>query len=186
MSELNGKTFIFYPELGGMNASITAVFILILIGASMVFLPEVSIMFDKKIQLNSMVLYTAGGTCLLLSAIIYSVAKVASSSAKYFLTETKLVVESGFATKTISNLDLKKVTDLELKQTAIQNFFGGCTIIIYSNDITDPVMKIKGLYVTHGKNVFKLLGYFTGLQSPEVNKKIEERVELQDTNLQDA
>jgi uncharacterized membrane protein YdbT with pleckstrin-like domain len=183
MNELKGKTFIFYPEFSGMNASIATVFVLILVGASMIFLPEVLIMFDKKIQLNNMILYTVGGICLLLSAIIYSVVKVAVNSAKYFLTETKLMVESGFTTKTFSDLNLKKVIDLELKQTAMQNFFGGCTIIIYSNDITDPVMKIRGLDVTHGKNVFKLLSYFVGLQSPEVIKKVEERAELQDENL---
>jgi hypothetical protein len=81
------------------------------------------------------------------------------------LTENKLIVESGFTTKTISNLDLKRVIDLELKQNIIQNFFDDCILIIYSSDITDPVLKIKGLSLSHGKNIFKLLTFFVGLQN---------------------
>jgi hypothetical protein len=73
------------------------------------------------------------------------------------------MAERGFAAKTISTLDLENVIDLELKQSASQRIFGGCSITLYNNDVTDPVIIIKGLNIQRGKNVFKLLNYFVDL-----------------------
>jgi hypothetical protein len=169
---LRSKTLIFYPEYNGMSGSITIISIFMLIGVSMILSPEFLSIPNNKFPFGEMTLYVGGGICFLLSMVVFFNMKITTGNTKYFLTETKLVVESGFVTKTISALDLKNVIDLELKQTAIQNFFSNCTVIIYSNDITDPIMKIKGLDLIHGRSVFKLLVYFVGLQNPDITEKI--------------
>jgi uncharacterized membrane protein YdbT with pleckstrin-like domain len=161
MSDLRNKTFTFRPEFTGMNESVTVMAFLMLFGGCLVFLPEIITAGRLKPTINTTYTsYTAGFLCLLVALILYIKKRAYINSTKYFLTENKLIVERGFITKVISDIDLEKVIDLEFRQTIMQNFFDSCTIVIYSDDITDSIVKIKGLNAVHGKNVFKLLQYF--------------------------
>jgi uncharacterized membrane protein YdbT with pleckstrin-like domain len=163
MEELKNKTFVFYPEFSGMSGSVVAILFLMLAGAFFIFLPEFMAAGQQRSFTDNILLYALGMISFLMAFVVFFGRKVTIESVKYFLTENKLVVERGFATKTISTLDLENVIDLELRQSAPERTFGGCTLTLYNNDVTDPVIIIKGLSIYHGRNVFKLLNYFVDL-----------------------
>jgi uncharacterized membrane protein YdbT with pleckstrin-like domain len=160
MSDLRNKTFTFRPEFAGMNKSVAIIALLVLLGGCLVFLPEVVAAGQFKSTMNTTYMYAGGLLCFLSALMVYIKKRTYISSTKYFLTESKLIVERGFVTKVISDIDLEKVIDLEFRQTIMQSFFDSCDIVVYSDDITDSIIKIKGLSAAHGKNVFKLLQYF--------------------------
>ena len=79
---------------------------------------------------------------------------------RYRLSPERLTVESGIFSKTMSNLELWRVSDIQFKQSATQVVFGDCTIELITKDISHPVMHINGLSVRRGKTVYNILNKY--------------------------
>jgi hypothetical protein len=167
-SKLKKKTFVFYPEFSGMVGSTTLMSALLIVGACLVFTQEIFGNPKSGLLVSDIIMYVLGGLCFIAALFVYVFKRLYINSTKYFLTETKLVIESGVVKKKVSELALSNIIDLELEQSIIQNFFNGCTLIIYSTDATDPVLEISDLNIVNAKNIFKLLGYFVELNKPEI------------------
>lgn len=65
------------------------------------------------------------------------------SFTKYYLTETRLIVESGLFNKREEEVRLYRVRDILLKESAFEQLNKTGTIIISSADASMPIMKIK-------------------------------------------
>ena len=63
----------------------------------------------------------------------------------------------------VSNLELWRVVDIELKQSAIEYATGGCTIVLTTQDLSDPMLYIKGLSINAGKSVYDTLTNYVAL-----------------------
>ena len=83
--------------------------------------------------------------------------KLTISSNKYILTDQRLTVEKGILSKKISNLELWRIVDIEMKQSAGELATGGCTIVLTTQDLSDPTLYIKGLNIAHGREIYKAL-----------------------------
>lgn len=81
-------------------------------------------------------------------------------STKYRLSPERLTFESGIVAKSMSNLELWRVTDVQFKQSATQVMFGDCTIELITKDVTHPVLHIDGLSVKRAKIIYDILNRY--------------------------
>ncbi len=65
------------------------------------------------------------------------------SFTRYFLTETKFIIRTGFLSLEETEFDLYKVTDKKLQLPLFQRIFGCGTIVIYVKDTDSPTTIIK-------------------------------------------
>lgn len=77
------------------------------------------------------------------------------SFTRYFLTEKKFIVRTGFLSITEEETDLYKITDKKLTLSLGQRIFGCGSITIYSRDTDTPTTVIKSI-----KNPRKVLELF--------------------------
>lgn len=161
-ADLLNKTFIFYPEFKGYKQKIFIILFLIILGISLYYLPEI---INFK-QLSNNILFTKiiGIICIILSCLLYIINRLVISTTKYSLTNKTLIKENGVLSKKVSTLEIKSILDIEIKQNIIENIFRGATIILHTDDITDPLFKIKGLEINYSRQVFELINYFKSLK----------------------
>lgn len=67
------------------------------------------------------------------------------SFTKYILTEEKLLVDTGFLSKTQEEIRLYRITDFTVKQKFLQRLFGVGNIFISSSDNTQGEFLIKDI-----------------------------------------
>lgn len=155
--DLETKTFVFYPEFSGMKDRIANIIILGVIGVLLISMPE---MFGFSKMLGNIFLELLGGIFLLFSLAIFVISSLYINNVKYILTTKRLTIELGSVTKKISNLELCKIIDMEITQNTIQLIFGGCTLTLNTDDLSDPRIDIIGLNIEHARQVYELIRYF--------------------------
>jgi len=79
------------------------------------------------------------------------------NSTKYTLSPKRLTVEKGIMSRTVSNLELWRITDIQLKQSGGQVVFGGCSIELITKDISHPVLRIEGMSIKRGRAIYKVM-----------------------------
>ncbi len=77
------------------------------------------------------------------------------SFTRYFLTEKKLIIRTGFLSITEEEIDLYKITDKKLTLPFGQRMFGCGSITIYSRDTDTPNVIVKS--VKNPRKVMELL-----------------------------
>jgi len=77
------------------------------------------------------------------------------SFTRYYLTETKLIVRTGFFNITEDEVELYKITDKKLLRPFGQRLCGCGTIIIYSKDVSAPELEIHS--VKKVRNVLNMI-----------------------------
>jgi len=77
------------------------------------------------------------------------------SFTRYFLTEKKLIIRTGFLSITEEEIDLYKITDKKLTLPFGQRMFGCGSITIYSRDTDTPNVIVKS--VKSPRKVMELL-----------------------------
>ncbi|CAG8510192.1 9438_t:CDS:2 [Ambispora gerdemannii] len=65
------------------------------------------------------------------------------SSTKWRITTRRIDYISGICGSEENTLDLRRITDLKYKRSCVQLLVGRGTLTIFSNDNTDPVLKIS-------------------------------------------
>lgn len=84
------------------------------------------------------------------------------SFTRYFLTEKKIVVRTGFLSITETETDLYKITDKKLTLSFGQRIFGCGTITIFSRDTDTPGFQVKS--VKQPRKVMEMLDKNIDLQ----------------------
>ncbi len=77
------------------------------------------------------------------------------SFTRYFLTEKKLIIRTGFLSITEEEIDLYKITDKKLTLPFGQRMFGCGSITIYSRDTDTPNVIVKS--IKNPRKVMELL-----------------------------
>jgi len=67
------------------------------------------------------------------------------SFTRYFVTDTKIITQTGFFSVREDEIDMYKVTDKSLKRGFFQRLFGLGTIRILSKDIDTPEKELKNI-----------------------------------------
>ena len=155
--KLENKTFIFYPEFNGMGQWVCLIVLSLIIGLCCLLVNE--FFHITKNQLLTGIIVSIGIVLIIVGIITFIVVKLYIKNFKYVLNGKRLAVESGIISRKMSNLELWRVIDIELTQSTIQLLFGGCTIRLDTDDLSDPVLYIKGLNNKYGRQVFDLINY---------------------------
>lgn len=155
------KTIKFKPEYSGFKGEIMRIIFIFLLGIFVYFAPK-PIELSRYIKDQRIYLIISGILCFV-ALVKYFKLKIYISTHKYVLTQQRLTCESGFMSKKVSNLELWRVVDIELKQSAIEYTTGGCTIVLTTQDLSDPILYIKGLSIDAGKNIYDTLTNYIAL-----------------------
>ena len=155
--ELDRKTFVFYPEFSGMKQWASLIVICLVLGLFLLLFNDFLHLTNN--QFVETVLTSVGIVSIIISILLFVMIKLYIKNFKYVLTSKRLSVESGIISKKLSNLELWRVIDIELTQSPIQLFFGGCTIRLDTDDLSDPILYIRGLNNKYGRQVFDLINY---------------------------
>lgn len=158
----------FSPEKAGMKDKFYPVYSLLILAILVKFLKNILIAFkvDFKIfgydllSLPSAFYTYAFLIIFLVAAFKYIKLKVYISTTKYILTPERLTVERGFLSKSVSNLELWRVTDIEIRQTITQKSFGACFVQLITTDVSDPVVNIDGLPYAKGRELYDILSEY--------------------------
>lgn len=158
----------FSPEKAGMKDKFFPVYLLFILSILIKFLKNILITFKIDFKIfNFDVLdipslgFTYAFLILFAIAIIkYIRLKIYISTTKYILTPQRLTIEKGFLSKSVSNLELWRVTDIEIKQTVTQKSFGACFVQLITTDISDPVINIDGLPYAKGRELYDILSEY--------------------------
>lgn len=78
-------------------------------------------------------------------------------STKYKITTEHITIETGLFTKTIDNVDVWRIRDIQFIQRLTDHWFKTCSITILTQDVTNSVFQIKGLLPEEGRKLFTLL-----------------------------
>ena len=155
------KTIKFKPEYSGFKGELIQIIFIFLLSIFVYFAPK-PIELSRYIKDPQIYLIASGVLCFI-AFIKYLKLKIYISTHKYILTQHRLTCESGFMSKKVSNLELWRVVDIELKQSAIEYTTGGCTIVLTTQDLSDPMLYIKGLNINTGKNIYNVLTDYVAL-----------------------
>ena len=151
----NQESITFRPEYSGMKAGLMSSLFLIILGAVVYYI-------DKPIEWSLYVkdprIYSWIAIFLVAIGLLrlFKI-KITIASNKYILTPQRLTAERGFLAKKVSNLELWRIVDIELKQSASEAATGGCKIVLTTQDLSDPTMYIKGLNIKHGREIYNIL-----------------------------
>ena len=77
------------------------------------------------------------------------------SFTRYRLTETKLILDTGFLNRTIDEVRLYRIMDLTLKRSLGERLFGLGTIHCHAGDKTTPEFDIR--HIRHSQDVMNML-----------------------------
>lgn len=162
------NSYKFSPEKTGMRDKFYPVYSLLILAILVKFLKSILITFKVDFKMFGYDLldvptsfYTYAFLILLLIAIFkYIKLKVYISTTKYILTPERLTIEKGFLSKSVSNLELWRVTDIQIKQTITQKSFGACFVQLITTDISDPVINIDGLPYAKGRELYDILSEY--------------------------
>lgn len=100
---------------------------------------------------------------ILIGLVILLKVYLEKKNTRYKLSPERLTVESGIFAKTMSNLELWRVSDIQFKQSAAQVAFGDCTIELITKDVSHPVLYINGLSVKRAKLIYDILNQYVAL-----------------------
>lgn len=157
----NTKIVKFKPEYSGFRGEIIQIIFIFLLSLFVYFVPK-PIELSQYIK-DSRIYFIVSGILCFIAFIKYLKLKIYISTHKYVLTQQRLTCESGFLSRKVSNLELWRVIDIELKQSAIEYTTGGCTIVLTTQDLSDPMLYIKGLNIDTGKQVYNILTEYVAL-----------------------
>ena len=160
-NENSVKIVKFKPEYSGFKGEIIQIIFIFLLSIFVYFAPK-PIELSAYIKDPRVYLIISGILCFI-AIIKYLKLKIYISTHKYILTQHRLTCESGFMSRKISNLELWRVIDIELKQSAIEFTTGGCSIVLTTQDLSDPILYIKGLNINTGKQVYNVLTEYVAL-----------------------
>lgn len=76
-------------------------------------------------------------------------------STKYIITSQRVICESGIFTKTISQVELYRLRDIQLSENIFQHLFAVETISLYSNDRTTPVLQVDS--IANGRDLLETI-----------------------------
>ena len=160
-NENSVKIVKFKPEYSGFKGEIIQIIFIFLLSIFVYFAPK-PIELSAYIKDPRVYLIISGILCFI-AIIKYLKLKIYISTHNYVLTQQRLTCESGFMSRKISNLELWRVIDIELKQSAIEFTTGGCSIVLTTQDLSDPILYIKGLNINTGKQVYNVLTEYVAL-----------------------
>lgn len=160
-NENSVKIVKFKPEYSGFKGEIMQIIFIFLLSIFVYFAPK-PIELSAYIKDPRVYLIVSGILCFI-AIIKYLKLKIYISTHNYVLTQQRLTCESGFMSRKISNLELWRVIDIELKQSAIEFTTGGCSIVLTTQDLSDPILYIKGLNINTGKQVYNVLTEYVAL-----------------------
>lgn len=174
------KTYTFCPEFAGMKDKFMPAFGLMFIGILLNFLPKfvdlTKISYSKYSlsMIEQKYFLIAGLVMAFIGFVKFLKLKIYCKTTKYTLTPQRLTIERGFFSKTISNLELWRISDIQMKQTFKQTSFGSCTLQLITSDISDPIINIDGLQKSKGKVIYQILGDYvnTALRTSGIMKTI--------------
>ena len=155
------KSVKFKPEYKGFKGEIMQIIFMFLLSAFVYFAPK-PLELSMYIKDPKVYLIISGILCFF-AFIKYLKLKIYISTHTYVLTHQRLTCESGFMSKKVSNLELWRVIDIELKQSAVEFATGGCTIVLTTQDLSDPMMYIKGLSIEAGKSIYNTMTDYVAL-----------------------
>jgi uncharacterized membrane protein YdbT with pleckstrin-like domain len=157
MGDSKNDVLKFGPELSGLKGEFVSSIFIILLGCFVCFFaPKPAELFKYTSKVNETYL----GISLILwlfGVIKFLKLKIMIKTTKYTLTKQRLTLERGFLSKKISNLELWRVVDTELKQSASEVTTGGCTVVLTTQDLSDPVLYIRGLSIKNGKKIYNVI-----------------------------
>ena len=163
----NKSSYRFSPEKAGMRDKFYPVYSLTILGIIIKFLPSILRMFGTRylfgvdIYTLPKVYFTYGAIiCVVIAIFLYIKLKVYMSTTHYILTPQRLTVESGFLSKSVSNLELWRVTDIQIRQTIAQKSFGACTVQLVTTDVSDPLVNIDGLPYKKGRELYEVMSEY--------------------------
>lgn len=154
------KTIVLKPEIDGMKGQLFSALFLIIIGICIYFFVPKPIELLKYIS-NLDKVYSILSVFFCFCGIVKLIKlKITISTTKYILTKQRLSIEKGFLSKKTSNLELWRIVDTELKQNFTELSTGGCTIALTTQDLSDPILYIKGLNIKNGKKIYEIINEY--------------------------
>ncbi|MCR5268754.1 MAG: PH domain-containing protein [Lachnospiraceae bacterium] len=70
---------------------------------------------------------------------------------KYTVDEEKMVIDRGFFKTTEDDCYIYKILDVKLERTLFERMFGLGTVVCYTGDVTDKVIKL--IHVKHSREI---------------------------------
>jgi len=96
-------------------------------------------------QTSGHYLVIAGVALLIASNLMLAWSVLRIRCQRYKITRKLIEREQGIIFKRVDALDLSRVKDVELSQNLIERIFNIGTILVFSSDRTDPVMRIEAI-----------------------------------------
>lgn len=158
----NEESITFKPAYSGLKAELISSLFLIVIGILIYFLPkpiEITRYVRKFTDKNTIYLVLSTLFCLF-GIFKFLKLKIYINSHTYILNKQRLTCKTGFLSKKVSNLELWRVLDVELKQSFTEYSTGGCTIVLTTQDLSDPILNIKGLNIKDGKSIYDVIANY--------------------------
>ena len=160
------KVYKFSPEFSGMKSEFMPIASIFMLGLITKFIPNfVDLSMYKILNYNlgdiDKSYFKWASIVIIIIAIIKLIKfRFKLKSTKYTLTPQRLTVEKGIFSKNISNLELWRVVDIQIKQNFSQVSMGGCTIELITQDVSDPVLHIDGLPIKKGKEMYDIINKY--------------------------
>lgn len=162
------QSYRFSPEKAGMRDKFYPVYSTLFLGLIIKFFPLISYKLKLDFSLFGYNAYNIDQKYFNYISILFVVIallkyiklKVYMKTTEYTLTPQRLTIEQGFFSKYISNLELWRVTDIQIKQSFTQKSFGSCTIQMITTDISDPLIEISCLPYKKGRELYNILSEY--------------------------
>lgn len=154
------KTIIFNPEIAGLKGDYTSSIFTIILGIAAYFAAPKFIVGKVNVPNIELICSIVAAFIILVGVIRFLKLKIFVKCTKYTLNAQRLIIETGFLSKKISNLELWRVVDTELKQSISEMSTGGYTIVLTTQDLSDPILNIKGLSIKKGKEIYEKINEY--------------------------
>lgn len=150
------KTYIFKPSLNGYKEYIFIYVLILLVSIIGIVYFRINISMLKQ---YIMIFF------LIFSTLLISLFKIIDllliiKTTKYTLSPMRLNLGEGYVRRNISNLELWRVSDVQLNQNFLQILLNECTIYLITRDVSHPTMKIGGLTKDKGKKIYTILNEY--------------------------
>ena len=149
-------TYSFKPSLSGYKEKVLFGFILL----GIVIFGAKYVLDNNIFSQNNPIVLAVGGFCAFIPFSYLSKIFIGVKSTSYTLSPERLTVKQGITSRTVSNLELWRVSDVQFHQTAIQLMFGEGYIKMITKDISHPVLHITGLTKSKGEKIYNIINEY--------------------------
>ena len=162
------QSYRFSPEKAGMKDKFYPTYSMLFMGIIIKFFPQIAYKFQLDLSFFKYNIYNINPKYFTYVSIMFVIIalfkyiklKLYIKTTQYTLTPQRLTIEKGFFSKYVSNLELWRVTDIQIKQSFTQKSFSACTVQMVTTDVSDPLVEIDCLPYKKGRELYDILSEY--------------------------